>query len=111
MAWETARGYATGLGHDNQIKYCVDTLVKFDETFCLKGRTSTGDHDSFGQSETLPCIRSRKAEQGSMFVYSVCSMQNCKCHGHHMQLWFAQHGDGCTNRFSLRNHEIRAITC
>eukprot|EP00971_Amphidinium_carterae_P324745 6454080-Amphidinium_carterae.1 len=38
----------------NQIEYCVDTLAKFDETFCLKGRTSAGDHDSFGQSEILP---------------------------------------------------------
>eukprot|EP00971_Amphidinium_carterae_P146700 2907488-Amphidinium_carterae.1 len=38
----------------NQIEYCVDTLAKFDETFNLKGRTSLGDHDSFGQSEALP---------------------------------------------------------
>eukprot|EP00971_Amphidinium_carterae_P099932 1976122-Amphidinium_carterae.1 len=35
----------------NQIEYCVDTLAKFDEMFNLKGRTSPGDHDSFGQSE------------------------------------------------------------
>eukprot|EP00971_Amphidinium_carterae_P261412 5185957-Amphidinium_carterae.2 len=48
------RKYATRIGHYHQIEYCVDTLAKFDDTFNLKGKTSPGDHDSFGQSEVLP---------------------------------------------------------